>query len=464
MATLKDLNIAVPQPATAMLQGKQFQNQLRQLGQEDRRIGIAEERLSLEKEMRQSQKEAQALSMAFQYGQTAEQQQKILDQYLPGSKIKMVGQNVTYTAPDGSTYIGPQGPLSELAAAIAQNPEWSVRPETAAWAAARGISTTPPPESKGFTLSPGEVRFGPGGKVIAKVDKPKEDDKNLTEMQLMQRAVRGDKEAQEILDRMQERKIGLKQAATFKELEESKEKAEIRKNVPILEEMASKNPMSVYREKYRMNDDGTLYKSFDTGLPEKLPDFDKKLGKRGMVTAILQAGEHWDDAKELKTLLDAPSVAKDLRAAEQEDLWDRVKGRWSNRINQWMAKNGISKNSKTATAIRRMQKMASDERKRFLGSAVTATELESVLAWMPDAGDSYDAMINKINLIAVEGQQTFKRFLDVYKNEADMSPFYDAFGIDRFETKTEEVADVEVIQELTDDQKALYEKYPFLKE
>ena len=204
--------------------------------------------------------------------------------------------------------------------------------------------------------------------------------------------------------------------------------------LPELQRRAKEDPNKLYSEGVKLNDDGSVFIDPITGAPEKLESFDKHIGKRGMAKAIIEAGEHHDDALELKALLENPEVKKDLKAANDAGLWDRSTGAWSNKIKKWMAERGIAKNSKTGETIIRMQRMASNERKYYLGAAVTETELKSVLGWMPDAGDSYDTMINKINVITKEGEEIFRRFLDIYKNVANMSPFYKAFGIQRFPT------------------------------
>ena len=195
--------------------------------------------------------------------------------------------------------------------------------------------------------------------------------------------------------------------------------------------LAKENPNNAYEKGIRLEDDGTVY--LDAyGAPEILPPAHEVLGKRSMVNAIMQAGEHYDDAVELKELLKDPEVAANLKKAEDSGYWDRTKGTWNNRIFKYLRGLGITEDSKTATAIGRMQMMASIERKKYLGSAVTIPELKTITTWLPEANDSYDTMVNKINLIAKEGEQAFTRFLDFYKNQGNMTPFYKAFGIKRF--------------------------------
>lgn len=215
---------------------------------------------------------------------------------------------------------------------------------------------------------------------------------------------------------------------TLSERETIKQKAALGR----LQELAAKDPNMAYSKGYRMTEDGEIDVDFVTKAPIKLQPAYKILGKRGLPKAMKIAGETWDDAKQLQELLRDPQVASDLEKAKESNLWDRVKGKWGNQIKVWMQKNGIAKNSKTATAISRMQMMASKERKEMLGSAVTATELESILAWMPSAGDSFDTIKTKTDLFAQEGGENFNRWLDLYKDTYDMSPFYKAFGLKRF--------------------------------
>ena len=114
----------------------------------------------------------------------------------------------------------------------------------------------------------------------------------------------------------------------------------------------------------------------------------------------MRMGEQWDDAKELSELLQLPSVQKNLQKANDDGLWNQVAGKWSNKITKWMQDSGISGDSPTATAVARIQRMSSEERKTFMGVAVTKLELQSALAWMPSAGDSFETIVNKTNLMA----------------------------------------------------------------
>jgi hypothetical protein len=226
---------------------------------------------------------------------------------------------------------------------------------------------------------------------------------------------------------------------TGKEREEQR----MRSSVDRLSTMALENPDKFHEDQhYRQNDDGSLFLDPITRSPVPLdPNWTKYLGKRTNVVTIKALGEQWNDAKELADLLALQEVKDSLREAQEAGHWDIAKGKWKNTITKWMQTKGFSKDSNTATAIARIQRLASEERKRFLGAAVTPTELQSVLAWMPDAGDSFDTIVNKTRLMGQEAEQEFRRWLSLYENITDMSPFYKAFGIKRFADR-EEVFDI----------------------
>jgi len=97
-----------------------------------------------------------------------------------------------------------------------------------------------------------------------------------------------------------------------------------------------------------------------------------------------------------------------------------------------MRKKGIAVDSPTATAMARIQRMASEERKKFMGTAVTDTEIQSALEWMPSSSDTFETMINKTRLVGKEARQEFKRWLEINEKNSDMSPYYKAFGAKRF--------------------------------
>lgn len=203
--------------------------------------------------------------------------------------------------------------------------------------------------------------------------------------------------------------------------------------------MAQKDPNKVYAHGYKMNADGTLYIDPVDKAPVKLPHFTKVMGKRGGPKMAKAAGEFWDDTVEIQELLNDSEVIKNLQWAEKEGFWDRVKGSWSNKINLWLTKKGFSKDSKTTETVVRMQRLASIERLKFLGSAVTATELESILPWLPSAGDSFSTMTTKMGVAAKEGEEAFRRYLEMYQDICDMSPFYKAFGFKRFPDETNNI-------------------------
>jgi len=219
--------------------------------------------------------------------------------------------------------------------------------------------------------------------------------------------------------------------------EEDRRNLAMRKALPELQsDLAKIGPNAFWEKekKVRMTDDGKIYIDPFTKSPEALKTLDERLGKRTNIKHIELIGNQMDDSLELLQLLAKPEVAENFRKikASEATLWDRVKGTFSNRIDRWMVENGIGENSDTATAISRIQRLASEERKLFLGVAITEHEMKSSLGWMPSAGDGFDTIINKASLMLHEGEQEFRRWLQTFHNIADMSPFYKAFGLKRF--------------------------------
>jgi hypothetical protein len=226
---------------------------------------------------------------------------------------------------------------------------------------------------------------------------------------------------------------------------EERKEARLIKNVDKLSGMAATDPNKFFEEQnFRQNPDGSLFLDPVSEAPQRLKPFYTATGKRGNIKAMISLGEMWDDSKELSELMELPSVKKNLQQANSDGLWDQATGKWSNAIKKWMQNRGIGGDSPTATAIARIQRMGSEERRSFAGTAVTQTELESILAWLPSAGDSYEQIINKTRLMGQEAEQAFRRQMDIFGEESDMSPFYKAFGINRFPTgeeKTQQEAD-----------------------
>jgi hypothetical protein len=198
-------------------------------------------------------------------------------------------------------------------------------------------------------------------------------------------------------------------------------------------------PMQAYRKRYRMNDDGTLFTkdvvapdgSIQQGVVE-LEKFTGELGKRGGPKLAFKLAERHDDMVEIKDLLDDPKVQADLNFMKNSSLWNRLTGTIENRISTWMVKKGVAADTKTGETLVRIGMIASNERHDKLGTAVTGTEVESVKPWLLSSGDSLDTIMVKARVAYSEGEEHFRHFLDTYKNVADMSPFYDAFGIERF--------------------------------
>jgi hypothetical protein len=215
---------------------------------------------------------------------------------------------------------------------------------------------------------------------------------------------------------------------------QERDRKRVKEKTPELEGLAAQNPEAVYRDGWRMNDDGTLYKdAYGSAVP--LKQFWQVAGKRTAHRELVTLGELRDDALELQELLVDPEVVESFRKLEAEDptVVGKLLESTENRVKKFMQERGLGADSKPYLAIIRMQRLASEERKTFMGTAVTVTELRSALAWMPSAGDNYGAMLNKNNFLVHESNQGFTRWLDVYKDQANMSHYYDAFGMSRFD-------------------------------
>ena len=214
--------------------------------------------------------------------------------------------------------------------------------------------------------------------------------------------------------------------------QDERERQRLEEDLPKIKSfLQRKGPMATYADKWKMHDDGTLYIGA-RGLPEKLPSFEKVTGKRGNIKAIVEAGRQLDDGIEVIELLQDPEVRKDMQVLGGKGFIDKIKGMTKNRLRKWMQEMGAGGSSKTFEVLVRMQRMSSEERKRLLGAAVTTTELQSVLSWMPDAGDNYEQIVTKMNVGVFEAYEGLNHWLDAFKHDADMSPFYRAFGWDRF--------------------------------
>jgi hypothetical protein len=223
----------------------------------------------------------------------------------------------------------------------------------------------------------------------------------------------------------------------------------------------------IYRQGFQVNDDGTLFldksKRDVAGNPivKPLPDFTDKLGKRGGPTALRAAWKQWNDADELQRMLtsseldvNGKTVAQNLGASKNSGLWDRTKGTLENRISAWSTRVGLSENSKTVTVLRRMQMMASETRRQMLGSAVTNTELQTTLGWLLNPNDSYQAMMNKVNIVAKEGREDLLQFVNSYRNTANMTDWYSDLRSNRIDAvrEFETLQPNESIGDMSDDE------------
>ncbi len=201
------------------------------------------------------------------------------------------------------------------------------------------------------------------------------------------------------------------------------------------------SPNDAYRRGYQVSDAGQVQTDPLTGRPVKLGNAEKTL-KRGTTANIKNMGELYDDSREISALLAAPGVASVLSSAAEAGLTSEIMEKGKNTWRKFLQSKGVagSDDPRVIEAITRMQKMASTSRKEYAGTAVSAAELKTLTPWLPDAGDSLSTMLGKMNVVESEGKQQFKRYLDIYKDQANMSPFYDAFGMDRFGTAPQAAA------------------------
>jgi hypothetical protein len=211
-------------------------------------------------------------------------------------------------------------------------------------------------------------------------------------------------------------------------------RADVEQRLSYLPDIQALEPGEAYRRSWRMNDDGSVFLD-ENGAPIKLPVFTKRLGKRGQIKAIMEVGETRDDAVQLLELLKEPQAAAQLRS-----VWDsKLLSMTANSVRKWLAERGLGGGDVVGEIIWRIHRLASAERKKLLGAAVTQTELRSTLAWMPEASDNLEEIIQKSELGASEMDEHLYRWLDLYKDVSNMSPFYEAFGLDRF--KREDVGE-----------------------
>lgn len=202
-------------------------------------------------------------------------------------------------------------------------------------------------------------------------------------------------------------------------------KDQLRALLPNLQQM---DKQEIFRQGFRMKDDGTLWADVE-GLPVELPTFDEKMGKRTNVKELLEIGEMRDDLSQAEDLLNIPELRD-----EAARLWDNeIRSMTQNSFRKWMQNRGINPFSPLGELMIRVQRIASDERKRMMGTAVTKIELESALAWLPEASDGWPEITQKIQLASSEADERLYRWLDSFKHIANMAPFYDAFGLDRFD-------------------------------
>ena len=214
---------------------------------------------------------------------------------------------------------------------------------------------------------------------------------------------------------------------------DEREDRRLRKNLPLIRAFNKKNgPMKTYADGWKMNDEGTVYEDAE-GKAVKLPSFWTATGKRGNIKSIISAGENLDDSIEVMELLRDPEVVAQMKGSLSEPgIIQRIGNMGKNALRKWAQSRGIGEDTKAYEVLIRLQRMASEERKRLLGAAVTLTEVQSVVSWLPDASDNFESIVAKMNVGVYEAVEGLTHWLDVFKHDADMSPFYRAFGWDRF--------------------------------
>ena len=240
--------------------------------------------------------------------------------------------------------------------------------------------------------------------------------------------------------------------------DEDFEQARIYEVLPKIMEEARRDPFATYARGYRMTRDGRLYIDPVTGLPVKLKEWPEVVGKRVGVDKGRILGEFRDDAKELVALLNDPEVRAAMgKVFSGEEGWLKTLGDIRNKTANWIKlqlhKAGISVSPKVAETIIRIQALASEERHRLLGAAVTAMEMESVTPHLPAADDSWDVIVDKINWFAHEADQEFLRWLDMYRDVANMAPWYKAFDLDPFRPEPVPQVDSRPVNVSTEDLK-----------
>ena len=208
----------------------------------------------------------------------------------------------------------------------------------------------------------------------------------------------------------------------------------LREATPTLKTLAKANPNQFLEEGggFRQLPNGDVFISPATGLPKKLKDPQDALGKRTNVKIIQKVGEQWDDAVEALELLKDPEVKAKLQAVKDAGYWDQAKGAFVNKIWKKLAGMGVTPDSKTGELISRIAKFTSEERKEYMGTAVTQIEEIQSRPWIPNPGESFDSIMVKMGLMAREGEQAFRRWLTTWHDVADMSAYYDGFGLKRF--------------------------------
>ena len=291
-------------------------------------------------------------------------------------------------------------------------------------------------KEKGEAFEPGETILGKGRKTSFT---------NKKGTRIIRNILDNSKQAQDLMAK------GWTEG-TLTGTEEERTTAENITNLPDLVALAKEDPNKAYESGWRMNDDGAVFTDPISGAPQKLRPADKVLGKRGLPKQLMMFGEMHDDAVEILDLMDKPEVKQAFGRylTESGGFAGIVASGWRNKLRRWLTENGYGENSDVSEVVHRMQLMASIERKEKLGVAMPKQELSTVLGWLPSSGDNYEEIMSKMGVIEAEAKEKFMRYIDVNKDVGNMSPYYKAFGMQRFKNNG-------TISE--DDIKAIFNKY-----
>lgn len=204
------------------------------------------------------------------------------------------------------------------------------------------------------------------------------------------------------------------------------------KALPKVEELTAQDPNRAYSRGWKINDDRSVFKEFDTGAPVKMQHWTKGMGKRGNPKQLALIGGLFRDSKQILDLLEDPEVKESMGGFLEGGFLNQIKGKTVNTIRRMLQERGFSTKPKVMEVIARIHTFASEKRHDLLGAAVTPTEFRSVRGWLAEAGDTYPLLLEKMKLFASEGEERLREWVGMYDREFNFSEVYDAFGLTRF--------------------------------